>query len=37
MSIENNFTDHTVIIYDAKGVKVTETDILEYDNILGSI
>ena len=37
MSIENNFTDHTVIINNDKGAKVVETTVIEYDNILGSI
>ena len=37
MSIENNFTNHTVIIHDNRGVRVAETYVVDYDNVFGSI
>ena len=35
--LENDFTDHTVIVHDDKGVKIAEANIVEYDIILGNI
>ena len=37
MPIDNDFTDHTVVIYNEYGDKITETTIVEYDIIIGSI
>ena len=37
MLIGNDFTGHTVIVYDEDYIKITETNIIEYDIVLGNI